>query len=107
MIDQVKLMFLTKKSKLVGIINELKAKLNGINRATDQELRLKTAAMERQEKEIRHLKQEVLKAKQVADQQFKRKFEERCGYDPEPVLQAEKLAKKFDTGSGPLKELLV
>lgn len=58
-------MFLTKKSKLVGIINELKAKLNGINRATDQELRLKTAAMERQEKEIRHLKQEVLKAKEV------------------------------------------
>ena len=40
-------MFLTKKSKLIGIINDLKAKLKSINRANDQDLRLKTAAKER------------------------------------------------------------
>ena len=58
-------MFLTKKSKLVSIINELKTKLNHVNRTTDQELRLKNAAEKRMTKEIADLKQEVLKAKEV------------------------------------------
>ena len=41
--ENVKLMFLTKKSKLVNIINELKEKLNRINKTTDAELKLKEA----------------------------------------------------------------
>ena len=36
--ENVKLMFLTKKSKLVTIINELKGKLNDMNKTTDAEL---------------------------------------------------------------------
>ena len=39
--ESVKLMFLTKKSKLVGIINELKEKVNGVNINTNHELKLK------------------------------------------------------------------
>ena len=45
--ENVKLMFLTKKSKLVTIINELKGKLNRINKTTDAELKLKETLIQR------------------------------------------------------------
>lgn len=63
--EEIKLMFLTKKSKLVAIINELKSKLNGVNRTTDQELRLKDTAITRMKKEIGELKVEILKGKEI------------------------------------------
>ena len=41
--ENIKLTFLTKKGKLVGIINDLRQKINNISRSTDIELQTKEA----------------------------------------------------------------
>ena len=63
--ENIKLTFLTKKGKLVAIINELRQKINNISRSTDIELQTKEAIVNRLTKQVDELKNEIVKGKEI------------------------------------------
>lgn len=63
--DQIKLMFLSKKTQLVTIINTLKSKVNDMNKEVEGEIKVRDAMLHKEQKHNRRLKSEILKAKDV------------------------------------------
>ena len=64
-LEGIKLMFLGKKTQLIDIINTLKMKVNSLNKETEKEIKVRDEMLHRADKETRHLKSEVIKAKDV------------------------------------------
>ena len=64
-LEGIKLMFLGKKTQLINIINDLKSKVNSINKETEREITVRDEMLHREQKLNRHLRAEVVKAKDV------------------------------------------
>ena len=58
-------MFLGRKTQLINIINDLKSKVNSINKETEREITVRDEMLHREQKLNRHLRAEVVKAKDV------------------------------------------
>lgn len=64
-VQALQLLFSSKKAQLMQIINELKKKLNSLNRDVDKEIRIRDTLLDNEQRANRRLKSEVIKAKDV------------------------------------------
>lgn len=58
-------MFLSKKTQLIKVINDLKKRLNAMNQEVDHEVGVRDLLLIREQKTTRRLRSEVMKAKDV------------------------------------------
>lgn len=64
-LESIKLMFLSKKTQLINIINSLKKKINSMNGDVNFEINVRDAMLHREQDATRRLKGEIVKAKDV------------------------------------------
>ena len=63
--EDVKMMFLSKKTKLVKIINSLKSRINNINNEVNKEIKVRDTLLHQEQSMTRRLRSEIVKAKDV------------------------------------------
>ena len=64
-LEDIRTMFLSKKQKLIDVINNLKVKMNDLNDQFQNEMRVQDALLLKEKDLTRRLKAEILRAKDV------------------------------------------